>query len=439
MYLARHPLIAQVVFERILRSPARKFDEYLRLIGALNLSYATDLAAFRRMVRGRLISNLFPSHEDATAIFDTAMEVAPNDVHVTHQRGIYEMRSPNGNLETAYNLLTTASSMANNDPTITHSLAELERIRGELASSELQQKKHRDEAVRLASSLKTDPVQGPYGYHTILKTHIGRLRESLRDPEGLDDDIDRLIQEIEETIDVARQRFPGDEYILTAEAEFAGILHDETRAQRALERAFERNQRSPYIASRLSRMLSGLGLTEKAIQVLESAVESNPSNQQLNFAYAMILRDTQRDDPETILHHLRRSFVSGDRNYEAQFWYGCYLYMKDTSDSIKESRDVFRELWASQLPYRSRTNVRAYFTGEDGSKLPFTGVVRRREDSYGWIDRDGRGDSVMVREQNLGSDVWGELWERARVRFEIGFCFGGPVATNVSRIRDSFA
>ena len=434
VYVARHPLIAQVVFERILVSRERRFDEYLRLVSSLNLSYGTDYSAFRQMIRGRVVHELFPSHEDARAILDAAMRIAPADAHVLHQAGIYEMNRPNGNLSAAYDFLARASEIAPRDSTITHSIAELERRRADASTTDVERKKHRDEAIRLARTLQSDPVQGPYGYHTILKTHTDRLREIIADPATPDDDLDRMLQTIEETLAVALQRFPDDEYILAGEAEVAKLLQDEERARAALEQAFARNPRSPYIASRLASALERLGRVEEALGVLETAVSANSSDRQLNFAYAMMLRNGRRDNPETMLHHLRRSFTPGDRNFEAQFWYAYYLYITDTNDGIEMGRQTFRQLWGAPLPYNTRTRIRAHFVGQDGTKSSFTGSVRRREDSYGWIVRDGAGDSIMVRSENLGPGVWATLRERDRVRFEIGFCLGGAVAVNISQM-----
>ena len=434
VYVARHSLIAQVVFERILNSRDRRFGEYLRVIGGLNLSYASDTASFRRMIRGRAILSLFPSHDDANAIFDMALQIAPGDVHVLHQRGIYEMQRQNGNLDGAEEFFARASRLAPGDFTITHSFAELARRRAVLSGNAIQRRKYQDQAYRLATSLLDDPVQGSYGYHTILKIRIEQLRNVLDEAPDRDTEVDVLLHDIEASIEAALQRFPGDEYVLASEAEFAEVVKDDERARSALARAFQRNNRSPYIASRLAMTLFGLNRIDEALETLETALSVNSTDRRLHFSYAMMRRQAGRDDPDTMVHHLRHSFVPGDEKYQAQFWFGCYLYMKDTVEAVGLSRTTFRAIWSAPLPYRTRTSIRAHFTASDGRNVSFTGIVQRREDSYGWIVRDGAGDRVMVREQYLEDDVWRELGERAHVRFEIGFCFGGPVAVNLSKV-----
>ena len=434
VYVARHSLIAQVVFERILNNRDRRFDEYSRVIGSLNLSYATDTVSFRKMIRGRIILSLFPNHDDATAIFDLALKTAPDHVHVLHQRGIYEMQRPHGNLDTAHEFLARASRLAPEDSTITHSFAELEHKRAVLTVNAIQRRKYLDQAYRLATSLLSDVVQGSYGYHTMLKIRIEQLRNVLDEASNVGSDVDVLIQDIEESIEAGLQRFPGDEYLLASEAEFAEVMRDDERARLALSRAFERNKRSPYIASRLATTLVSLDRIDEALGILETAVSANSTDRRLHFSYAMMRRKAGRDDVDTMVHHLRHSFVPGDENYHAQFWYGCYLYMKDTVEAVSQSRATFQSIWSARLPYRTRTSIRAHFTASDGSNVSFTGIVRRREDSYGWIVRDGAGDQVMIREHYVNDDVWRQLEERAYVRFEIGFCFGGPVALNIAKI-----
>ena len=434
VYVARHSLIAQVVFERILNNRNQRFDEYSRVIGSLNLAYETDTASFRRMIRGRVILSLFPSHDDASAIFDLAHHIAPDDVHVLHQRGIYEMQRPYGSLDAAHDLFSRASRLAPEDFTITHSFAELERKRAMLADNAIQRRKHENQAYRLAISLLDDAVQGSYGYHTILKIRIDQLRNVLDETPNVGSDVDVLIQEIEESIEVGLQRFPDDEYLLASEAEFATFISDDERARLALSRAFERNKRSPYIASRLATTLVGLDRIDDALEILETALSENSTDRRLHFSYAMMRRQASRDDADSMVHHLRHSFVPGDEKYHAQFWYGCYLYMKDTVESVGQSRVTFRSIWSARLPYRTRTRIRAHFTTSDGSNVSFTGVLRRREATYGWVVRDGVGDQVMIREQYLEGDIWSKLEEGAYVRFDIGFCFGGPVAVNLSKI-----
>ena len=155
VYLARHQLIAQIVFERALDSPDRRFTEILRIVKALNLSFDTDRSAFRAMMRGRAILELFPNPYHAATIFEAADRSSPDDSYVLHQHAIYEMNRPNGDFSFTYDLLHQASRLAPSDLSIIHSLAELERRRAESATSEGAKRRHRRQVFRLAQQLRT--------------------------------------------------------------------------------------------------------------------------------------------------------------------------------------------------------------------------------------------------------------------------------------------
>jgi len=431
IYMARHSLIADKVFERILRTPNARFDEYVRVVGALNLAYSTDTTAFRQMVRGRTLLELFPDHTAAVEIFRIAMEVADDDPHVFHQRGIYEMVRPNGNLQDAHAFLAKARALAPSDLTVIHSLAELERKRAEAATNPLIRASHRNEARKLAQAVRDDAIHGDFGYHTLLKLQLDRLTELLEDKDSPDREIDRLLQEIEETLQQGLQRFPGSDYLLSAEADLGELLADKERARDALAAAFQQNRRSPFIAGRLARILAGEGKNEEALRTLEEALEANPGERRLHFSYAMLLRETDRGSKETILYHLQRSFTPGDRNFDAQFWFATYLYMKDDEDSLSQSRQLFRALWQAPLPYSARSRVRAVYVDDRGEPITFSGVLARKEASYGLITRAGHNDRVMVREDVVSTEMWESVAERQRLLFQIAFNFGGPIATDV--------
>lgn len=124
LYRARHPEIAQIVFDQVLKEPADRFNEYVRLLRDLNLAYASDETAFRELTKARNVHELFPNYEDANALFNTAMERAPEDPYLLQQRANYERLRPNGNLSLALELLSKAREKAPRDHTILHTLGE---------------------------------------------------------------------------------------------------------------------------------------------------------------------------------------------------------------------------------------------------------------------------------------------------------------------------
>ncbi len=123
-YETRHPHIAEIVFERVLRSAEERYDAYVRCLRALNIDYSDDRIAYRRMLRGRNLLELFADHEHVRGIYALARTVIGEEAYLLHQMAIYEMHRPNGNLHEAGELLERAQRLAPRDVSIQHSVSE---------------------------------------------------------------------------------------------------------------------------------------------------------------------------------------------------------------------------------------------------------------------------------------------------------------------------
>ena len=152
-----------------------------------------------------------------------------------------------------------------------------------------------------------------------MKTQLGTLVEALDRPSEDAEKIRRIIRSIERTVSNALAQYPGNDYLLASEADFAEILKDHERARSSLREAFDNNSRSPYIATRLSKTYKSLNRIDDAVQVLRAAVTANPSDRRLHFSFAMILRDSGSDEVETMLYHLNRSRAPDHGDIEAEF------------------------------------------------------------------------------------------------------------------------
>jgi hypothetical protein len=84
-YRARHSEIAQIVFEQVLTESTERFNEYIRIVRALNPIYSVDHEALRGMLRARWVHDLFPSYEDAKAIYVSAGEILGDDAYLLQQ------------------------------------------------------------------------------------------------------------------------------------------------------------------------------------------------------------------------------------------------------------------------------------------------------------------------------------------------------------------
>jgi len=133
---------------------------------------------------------------------------------------------------------------------------------------------------------------------------------------------------------------------------------------------------------------------------------------------------------DNLIYHLRRSFSKGDQNYDAQFWYARYCFASNSEELIEEGKQIFRDLRDAPIPHDVRHEIRSKVE-EGNAPKSFTGTLTRKEVTYGFIERDGRGDRVFTHRNDLDAEIWRLLQENDRVNFEIGFNFGGPIALNV--------
>ena len=122
-FSARHSEIAEIVFKRALNEPKERYLEYINILSKLNISFSSDRASYRLLIRAKSLQELFPDLADVSAIYKHAHSVFGNDPYLLQQMANYERLRPNGSIDRAIELLSEASEAAPNDSSILHSLA----------------------------------------------------------------------------------------------------------------------------------------------------------------------------------------------------------------------------------------------------------------------------------------------------------------------------
>lgn len=431
MYTARHPEIAEMVFEQVLQNPVDRYNEYTHILQKLNISYSSDRDSFRSLIRAKNLHDLFPRHEDVLSLFETAEQSVGRDAYLLQQMANYERIRPNGNLQRATDLLREAQELEPRDTSIIHTAAEVARSRAECSERPLERKKYRNEARALLTPILPDVYSGRYARVTLIKLGIDDLKDLLSDTDSTDRTLDEVIRSIEANLEQGKQHFPDDQHILNAEAEFGRVLEDSERTFNALKKAFRANPRDPRIAIRLSRLHNTKGDRSSAIQCLHDSLQNNRGDKQLNFNYALLLRDSKDSDNQKLAYHFRRAFTKWDKNYDAQFWYARYAFDSDDKEKRKEAKDVFHHLRDARITHAARVRIRDEIT-DDGVQKSFSGAVDRVESNYGFVTIDGSGEDIFFHQKNVEPTVWDKLRHGKRVQFNIGFNFGGPTALRLS-------
>jgi cold shock CspA family protein len=430
-YVARHPQIAQIVFEEVLTEDADRYNEYIRVLRHLNISYDTDKDSFRKLINARSLEKIFISFEDVKAIFDIAKECVGDDAYLYQQMANYERIHPNGNYQLAEELLKVAQELEPRDSSIVHTQAELAATRARKADRPLERQKFRNQALSILDSLIDKPQSDRYARGTYLKLAIDDLKYILEQQYSTDRHIEEAIRSIEKILETTKQKYPEDSFVNNSEADFAAILSDNKRVLKALEVAFEANSRDPYITMRLAHFYKSKNELESARVCLDKALNSQTLNKELNYEYAQILRMIDPSNVESLTYYYRKAFSKGDQNYYAQFWYARYLFESNDSEKVNESKRLFSHLRdKAPIQYESRIKVRDCVKDNRTNKL-FLGTISRLEAEHGFVVVDGRGDNIFFHRNDINDSIWACLKAGFRIYFNIGFTFSGPIAVEI--------
>jgi tetratricopeptide (TPR) repeat protein len=424
-YRTRHSHIAEIAFERILLDAQDRFDEYMRIINVIDIDYNSDREAFKGLMNSKELLSLFTNQQMIRQLYQAAHLRDPDNPMLYQQEAIFEMHSKNGSLEKATNLLSTAKRLAPYSKSITHSMSELALLRAEKSTNEIEKHKYLEDSKKIAENLIKKGDMTSYSYHTIIKIGLSDLEELLLS--GDDASIERKVKEIEKIVSTVIQQFPDDSYILDIESKFNVLISNHEKALQALEKAFEKNKRSPYIASRLAKLYEMNNRIPDAINTLKDCLEENPGEKHVNFQLAMLLRISPNPNNDEIIFYLRRSFTSGDTNYFAQFWFARFLYLYGER---AEAKEIFTKLSSLNIDNRIKKEPRGIVM-ENSLEKKFSGYISKSETSYAFIIRDQVLDSVFTYSKFHDSKSWAQLRYQIRVTFNLSFNYFGPFALNI--------
>lgn len=438
MYSARHAHIADLVFQLVLQEPEQRFDQIIRILDGINIDYSSDSEAFRALIRGRGIAEIFASQELAREFYEYAQHIVGDDPHFLQQRAIFEMSHLGGSLQKAEESLVTALRLAPYDKSIQHTLGNLKRHQAQKTDNPLLREKLRNDARGYLAGLASSDSRTPHGFHTLILLLIDELRDLLinrgkGDLETIEEKhVVDLVREIESLVREAEQRFPGEERILTAEADFRELLQQYTKAYDALRKAFNKNPRSDWVAIRLSEHLADTHKVEDSKDTLRRCIRQNPSSKPANFALAKLyIKHGSTEERGQVRQLLRRSFTDGDTHFNAQYWYARELFL---SGEFGKANAIFSKLRHAPVNPATRNHVRGLIRDDNARVRRFRGTVSKKEEAYLFVSAEGFASDVFCHVSQAAEEVWSELHVGDTVELEVGFSMRGPVVAGISRV-----
>lgn len=436
VYEARHSFIANTVYEAAVKTTAERFDNIVRVINKLNPNYSYDLEVLGKLIKADTLEKTLRDHAKIRQVFDVAEDCLGTSSLLLHQQGLFEMHVANnqGGLTAAEDLLTQALEFEPYNRAIKHSLAEINLKRSRLASDKLERRAWRGKAVEQAGALLKG--NSPYPHHTLLKASVDAVRDALAAAEAEETEVNtralgETIAGAEEVLKRGLQAFPNEALLLKEEGELSAVLSEAVRAERAFEKAFEANPRSTLVARRLARIKRAKETYTDAAQILQKCLGFNPGSQELHYDLALVTiesaPDADQTENETVLYHLKRSFSSGDKNRQAQFWYARQLCI---SDNYEDARPIFRALADARLPFREKKEVRAPIRQSDSLARVYQGTISSIRGQFGFIRCDSPTLSAYFSTTDLG-DLAELVSVGDTISFNIAFNLMGPVAINL--------
>jgi tetratricopeptide (TPR) repeat protein len=424
-YRTRHQHIAELVFHQVLGCEEEKYALLSKLIAAMNIEYSSDNETFGRVIRGRDVAKLFTNIELGRLLYQTAMSAAKGESFVYHQLAVFELRHPDGSLDRAEEAASEAARLNPSARSVRHTQAEIARRQANYASDVLRKQAYR----RIARKrLEGDGVRvSEYDLHTRARLALDELRDVAATADPDSDKLLALTKDAEAAFQRARTEFPDSSEILAAEAELLDLLDKAPKALAALEKAFRINPRLDWLAIRLAKRYSLAGSDDKAIEVLEKCLRAGENSKDAHLALGNVLRRTNGPQSK-IIENLRKGFVAGDTNFEAQFLYARELFLAKT---VNESKEIFTRL-NEKAPGRFRTRASEIATVAGGKFADFNGAVVRKESGYGFVRLTDFGVDVFASRSDTAPSNWERLRAGDAVSCHIGFSRKGPCALNLT-------
>lgn len=437
VFVARHPLIAQLVFEHALRSPEEKANQIVRVLEHLNIEYSADSKAFSSLIKGKLLADVFGDKALAIKIYNAAEKTGANSSYIWHQKAVFELSHPGCDTRAALSAANNAEKFlpeGRTDKAISHTKALIYKRLARESHTALEIDKYRNEARAIFERLiLTTRDSRPFS--GLAELQLSELDDLLHEISAEDPDALKArvfleqVKKVENTIYNGLQKFPNDEYLLLKQENLALKLNDNDKAKSILEGAYKSNSSSEFVTVRLARQRVQAGDLGQAEKLLRDGITQNPNSKPLHIELAKLLISLNDESKNSeIEHHLKRSFAPGDSNYDAQFWYARHQYLY--GDRVK-SKDTFANLKRARMSPIQKNMKHGDALNSQGVQIEYKGHILSEHVSFCIIKCVELGDTIFAHESSFLNLPSEGIKTNVDVSFRLTFTMKGPTAYNV--------
>ena len=418
-YGTRHPLIAEIVFDRKVSTESDRVAFYVSLIRELDLGYASDADTYRRLSRS-LNKSLLRDFEKQThkrEVMREIQELDPTDALVHQHAAMMELAG--GNLKEASAHIVRAIEERPNDVAIRDTEGRIMLARVEEEVTPPRKLARLAEAEQIFSRNIARRPGEPFGYRHLAETYWLRSR---------------VEQEA-----ATRGRFIGEAYRVLADGldnavnttmlmQYRATLEDQTgnraEARQLLDAALrERPDDVPMrvMAARIAERDADLG---GAIEILRKGVETTPDAWELHYALAQALTKDDGADRDEITRHFAASLLAPTRRYRPRLAYAVWLF---SLGEYTKAADQFSRFESLEVPVSERFEARTFRFGTLGDK--HRGRVTRLSYANGHVEFDGGGTRIFFRTRDLPDGA--TVRNGSELEYDLRFNLLGPLAVHL--------
>jgi tetratricopeptide (TPR) repeat protein len=428
-YQTRHARVAQIVFRMSCPDDASKAKQLDRILSGLDIGFSSDSRVLQEITKGRALAGAFATVEPARELYKTAIKSSPTQAFLYQQWAIFEINHSSGSVEDADTHITKARELDPRNNSIIHTQAEIDRRRANEEGSPLLKESLRKRARTRLGEMRTNDRFALSTRCKLLVDEVSDLRADLRDGDASYKltAFAEKVRDAEDAIHAAEQAFPEEADLLQIEARLRGLLQEDERALRALEKAWAIGPRGTGTAIRIANIYGDAGRGDEAVRLLREALGRVPDDKAAHGALSNHLLNFEPLDLDLVIDHAKRSFSVEDQNYESRFWLAQCLFLKGDKASALE---LFSQIDGKAPPsFRPKPPSR---DNEITKKIGrSSGSVVSLRDRFFFVRTGAYPRDLFSHVNDLLPEVEEDLREGAFVTFQVRFNRQGPVAVDV--------
>ncbi len=415
-YRTRHPLIAGIVFDRLVPTESDRLAFYVSLIRELDLGYASDADTYRRLSRSlnRYLLADFQKKANKRALMHEIQELDPSDAYVHQHAAMMELSF--GDLRVAAAHIAKAIEARPNDAAIRDTEGRIVLAGVDRESSRPRKLAKLAEAEAIFSKNISRRPNEPYGYRHLAETYWMRAMIE-EDAVTKATYLTLAYQTLQDGSDAAINISMLTQY----RAELENKAGNRTEARLLLKGAL--NERPDDVRMRLiaARFAELDGDTGDALELLRQGVAVAPDAWELHYRLALMLASGAGEAGE-VSRHFASATLAPTRRYMPRLAYAAWLF---SQAEYEKSAEQFARLEQLELPTRERREARTFrFAKLAGKHL---GRVNRLSYDTGHVEYDGGATRIFFHKSDVADD-YATLRVGSTVSYDLAFNLRGPLA-----------